>query len=134
MQFLGTQILLELVGAPHDLLDDVDFVREAMTDAARRAGLTVVGELFHRFNPQGVSGVVVIAESHIAIHTWPERGYASIDLYTCGEVDGGKLAADFLTEAFQAAHCSRRVLRRGLVPGAGAAVEPAAELTEDDVS
>ncbi len=56
-----------------------------MLDAAEETGATVIGEIFHQFSPQGVTGVVAIAESHLCIHTWPEYGYAAVDIFTCGE-------------------------------------------------
>lgn len=58
-----------------------------MIEAAKAAGATVVGSVFHPFTPQGLSGVVVVEESHLSIHTWPERGYAAVDFYTCGECE-----------------------------------------------
>lgn len=78
-------ILIELHGCPSDLLDNVGLIERAMCAAAEAAGATVIASRFHRFSPLGVSGVVLIAESHLTIHTWPERGYAAIDVFTCGE-------------------------------------------------
>jgi len=78
-------ILIELHGCPSDRLDDVALIERAMCAAAEAAGATVIASRFHRFSPLGVSGVVLIAESHLTIHTWPERGYAAIDVFTCGE-------------------------------------------------
>jgi S-adenosylmethionine decarboxylase proenzyme len=87
-QALGHQLMVEYYGCLPDRLNDEELVRQALLDAARATGATVVGEVFHRFNPHGISGVVVIAESHLAIHTWPEYGYAAVDLFTCGtEID-----------------------------------------------
>ena len=85
MKSLGRHVLVEFYGCNHDKLNDLKFIEEAMTGAAEYAKATVVDDVFHRFNPHGVSGVVVIAESHLAIHTWPEYGYAAVDLFTCGE-------------------------------------------------
>lgn len=129
MSFLGTQILIELVGCPRERLDDVDMVREALLTAAERGGLTVVNDVIHKFNPHGVSGVVVVAESHLAIHTWPEHGYASLDIYTCGDEAKGKLAADYLVGLFEASHHTMQVLRRGWVRGHHGLAEPILEMT-----
>jgi len=82
---LGHQLMVEYYGCLPEYLNDVEHIRDAMIDAARATGATVVGEVFHEFNPHGISGVVVIAESHLAIHSWPEYGYAAVDLFTCGE-------------------------------------------------
>lgn len=81
---LGRQLLVEYHNCSRELLDDVEYLRRVMIEAAKATGATVVGEIFHHFNPYGVSGVVVIAESHLAIHTWPEYRYAAVDLFTCG--------------------------------------------------
>jgi spermidine synthase len=77
-------ILIELHGCPTARLNDADGIQRAMLAAAAAAGATVVATSFHRFSPTGVSGVVLIAESHLTIHTWPERGYAAVDVFTCG--------------------------------------------------
>jgi S-adenosylmethionine decarboxylase proenzyme len=85
---LGRQLMVEYHGCAPDLLNDVEHVKRSMVEAAKATGATIVGDLFHHFSPHGVSGVVVIAESHLAIHTWPEYGYAAVDLFTCGsEID-----------------------------------------------
>ena len=95
------QIVLDLHDCMPSRLDDIEFIRNAMTEAARRASATIVQSVFHKFAPCGVSGVVVIAESHLAIHTWPERNFAAVDLFTCGDGLGLKAATDYLIEVFQ---------------------------------
>jgi len=84
---LGRHLLVEYFGCNPELLDDEDGIRTLMRGAAKAAGATEVAVVFHRFSPQGVSGVVVVEESHLSIHTWPEYGYAAVDFYTCGECD-----------------------------------------------
>jgi S-adenosylmethionine decarboxylase proenzyme len=81
---LGQHLLVELYNCPSDRLNDAPFLERTLEDAARDAGATVVISSFYPFSPHGVSGVVVITESHLAIHTWPERGYAAVDVFTCG--------------------------------------------------
>ncbi|WP_303674461.1 adenosylmethionine decarboxylase [Vampirovibrio chlorellavorus] len=81
---LGRHLLVEFYGCQPETLDSVTAIETHMNAAALACGATIVQSTFHRFQPWGVSGVVVIAESHLAIHTWPEHGYASVDLYTCG--------------------------------------------------
>jgi S-adenosylmethionine decarboxylase proenzyme len=80
----GKHILAEYFECESNFLDSEPAIRELMLEAASRSGATIVGNIFHHFNPRGVTGVVVIAESHLAIHTWPEFRYASVDLFTCG--------------------------------------------------
>ncbi len=83
MRFAGTHLLVELWGARH--LKDVDLIEAALRDAAEAAGATVLQAHLHRFDSSGgVSGVAVLAESHISIHTWPERNYAAVDIFMCG--------------------------------------------------
>lgn len=81
---LGTQYLIELAGCAPAVLSRVDAVEASMRAAAEAIGATVLSGHFHQFEPHGVSGVLVISESHFAVHTWPERGYAAVDLFTCG--------------------------------------------------
>lgn len=115
---LGSHVLLDLWGVDRALLDDVDGLRRRMKDAAERGGATVVDERFHRFSPHGVSGVVVLAESHVAIHTWPEKGFAALDVFTCGLPAMAERIADHLVASFGAEHSERQRLARGRVPAA----------------
>jgi S-adenosylmethionine decarboxylase proenzyme len=113
---LGRQVLLEFHGCARHLLDSTEFVRAAMLEAARRAQATVVQAAFHRFSPHGVSGVVVIAESHLAIHTWPEYQYAAIDIFTCGSRVLPEVACRSLVSAFRPQELSRQEIERGALP------------------
>ncbi|MET3874427.1 S-adenosylmethionine decarboxylase proenzyme [Puniceicoccus vermicola] len=88
-------------------------VEELLREAADTAGATIVEATFHHFAPQGVSGVLVIAESHIAAHTWPEYGYAAIDCFTCGQSEILERIAMLIAKGFRASNCSRRLLARG---------------------
>ncbi len=82
---LGRHVLVEFFGCDPDLLNDVTHIEQVMLRAAQEAGATIINSTFHHFSPFGVSGVVVVQESHLAIHTWPEFGYAAVDIFTCGE-------------------------------------------------
>ena len=113
MEALGRHLLIEMLDCDHDLLDDVQFVTDAMEEGARRAHATIVTSNFHRFNPHGVSGTVVIAESHLAIHTWPEYGYAAIDVFTCGEECDPYLAFEYIAEQFKAGRTTHQEFQRG---------------------
>ena len=81
---LARHTLLELHGCDAVLLNRPDDLKLLLLEAVRRGQGTIVTEVFHTFSPHGVSGVVVIAESHVAIHTWPEHGYAAVDIFSCG--------------------------------------------------
>ena len=83
--------------------------------AAIDCGATVLGESFHPFQPQGVSGVVVIAESHLSIHTWPEYGYAAVDIFTCGTSVQPEKAVEVLIEKLGAKDHSLTEIQRGLL-------------------
>ena len=113
MDYLGYQIIADLHDCDAELLKNVDYVQEAMLEAARQAQATIVSHTFHQFSPYGVSGAVIISESHLAIHTWPEHRFAAIDLFTCGEVIDAKIALTVLRDAFKAGHLSVTEMRRG---------------------
>ena len=98
MNALGRHLLVELYDCDKEALNDLGFLRKAMVDAAIECGAVVLGDSFHRFSPQGVSGVVIIAESHLSIHTWPEYGYAAVDVFTCGTSVQPEKAAEVLIE------------------------------------
>lgn len=113
METLGRQLLIELTECPAELLDDTEFVENTMVEAAKVAGAEIIKVIFHEFDPHGVSGVVVISESHLAIHTWPEFGYAAVDIFTCGECVDPYKASDVVAEAFQAKQCTTMEIKRG---------------------
>ncbi len=114
---LGRHILAEYYDCERGVLDDLEAVERYMKEAAVFSGATIVQSAFHRFNPHGVSGVVVISESHLAIHTWPEYGYAAVDLFTCGDAVDPWKAHDFLTRRFGAGRTDTREILRGLLEG-----------------
>ena len=82
---VGKHCILELYACDSARLDDEAFLRDTLTAAAKRAGATLLNLITHRFEPQGVTGLALLAESHISIHTWPESGYAAVDVFTCGD-------------------------------------------------
>ncbi len=111
--YLGLQIMVELYGCDVQLLDDPVFIEKSMLEAAQLANATVVQQFFHQFSPFGVSGTVVIAESHINIHTWPEHAYAAVDIFTCGESLNARAAIDFLEIKLKAGKVSSQKYLRG---------------------
>lgn len=114
MQALGKHVLAEFYKCDSAIINDVALVEKSMIEAAKRAKATVISSSFHHFSPFGVSGTVVIAESHLAIHTWPEYGYASIDIYTCGETIEPWVAFKYLVKKFKAKETSMMEMKRGL--------------------
>jgi S-adenosylmethionine decarboxylase proenzyme len=97
------------------MLNDLHYLRKAMLDAAVICGAVVLGDSFHRFSPQGVSGVVVIAESHLSVHTWPEYGYAAVDIFTCGTTVEPRKAAEVLIEKLGSKNPSLTEVQRGIL-------------------
>lgn len=114
MDPLGTHLLLEMAGCSPDFLDNEEGVRRALLRAVMEANATILDSSFHKFSPQGVSGVVVIAESHLSIHTWPELGYAAVDVFTCGDRAMPHKAVEHLIEVFTPTHYDLREMARGL--------------------
>ncbi len=115
MNALGKHLLLELKDCDRETLDDLDLLKDILLAAANEAGATVLGESFHQFNPHGVSGVVIIAESHLFIHTWPELGYAAIDIFTCGDTVQPDKAAQKLIRGLGAKSHSILEIQRGIL-------------------
>ena len=101
MDTLGRQLLVEFYRCNPDTLNDIDKIRFYLLKAADIINAKVIDGSFHRFSPQGVSGIVIIAESHLSIHTWPESQYAAIDIYTCGGLDPIP-GCKFLASSFEA--------------------------------
>jgi S-adenosylmethionine decarboxylase len=112
---LGRHLLVELNDCNREVLNDLDLLREAMLTAAIQSGAVVLGDSFHRFSPQGVSGVVVIAESHLSVHTWPEYGYAAVDVFTCGTTVNPRTAAEVLIERLESKSHSMTEIERGVL-------------------
>jgi S-adenosylmethionine decarboxylase len=113
MKALGKHLIVELYDCERSLIDRVDQVEAILVEAVKVSKATIIKPVFHQFNPHGVSGVVVIAESHFSIHTWPEYGYCALDIFTCGEQIDSDLALQFLKKAFRAKNMSVMELKRG---------------------
>jgi S-adenosylmethionine decarboxylase len=106
---VGTHCMLELYGCQTDLLNDVEFIKQTLTDAAEIARSTLLERITHQFHPQGVTALALLAESHISIHTWPENGYIAADVFTCGEHTTPVEACEFIARAFKS---SKHLLMR----------------------
>jgi S-adenosylmethionine decarboxylase len=119
---LGRHVLAEIYDCSFEILNDVQRVEQIMVNAALESGAEVREVIFHKFSPQGVSGVVVISESHLAIHTWPELGYAAVDVFTCGDKVNPWDACNYLTKMFEAGHMTASEMKRGFVSDTPTAV------------
>ena len=113
--YLGRHVLAEFFECDPNILNNRDKIENYMVDAAIECGATVVQKCFHMFNPYGVSGVVIISESHLAVHTWPELGYAAVDLFTCGDKCDPKISYEFLKKKFNSKDAKYSQLNRGLI-------------------
>ncbi len=110
---LGNQWMMEIYDCDPHQLERTNTVEDVLVEAARLCKATVISSEFHQFQPHGVSGVVIISESHLAIHTWPERGYAAVDVFTCGVHLRADVAADYIARQFGAKHYQVFELERG---------------------
>ena len=104
----GKHYLIDLRDCDPEIIKSVGPTREIVLRAAKECGATILNDHFHQFQPIGVSGVVVIAESHISIHTWPESGFAAADIFTCGEMKP-QVAIDIMREGFRAKETTMKV-------------------------
>ena len=113
MLTIGRHLIAEFYCCDPRRIDDLEYMRAAMLAAAGQIGATVVAEAFHKFAPQGVSGTVVIAESHLSVHTWPDRAYVAVDIYTCGGLDP-RPGFQYLAGQLGAEHARVQEILRGL--------------------
>lgn len=113
MNYLGKHLIVDFYDCDCELLNDAQFIDKVMVEAANACGATVVSNHINRFNPYGISGVVVIAESHITIHTWPEHGYAAVDVFTCGETVDPWIVKAYLSSKLIAKRSSVEEFQRG---------------------
>jgi len=118
---LGRHLLVDLYGCDSSLLDDVEAIRHHMIQSALKAKSTIINSTFHHFSPWGVSGVIIIAESNISVHTWPEYGYAAIDVFTCGNEGDPWKAFEYLRDAFGSKRHDVKEEKRGILHASGIA-------------
>lgn len=113
MKALGRHILAEFYGCDCSILNDHEQIKNICEEGARVAGATIISSFSHAFSPHGVSGIVVIAESHLSIHTWPEYNYAAVDIFTCGDCVNPYQAFQFLKENLKAQDVEVKEILRG---------------------
>jgi len=105
-------LLLELYRCDFEKLNDESFLRCTLNRASKLANATVLNLISNKFDPQGVTAIVLLAESHISIHTWPESNYSAVDIFTCGQNMMPELASQYLIESLKAQEHSLRVIER----------------------
>jgi S-adenosylmethionine decarboxylase proenzyme len=110
---LGKHIILEMKGCCKETINNVDAVRDILTKATEAMRATLVDVVCHRFSPHGVTGVAILAESHISVHTWPEYGYVAVDIFICGNAVNPGNAASYVIQSFHAKETSALELKRG---------------------
>jgi len=113
LKTLGRHILVEYYNCDPEILKDPAFIEKEMKQAALEAKATIVESVFHHFNPWGVSGAVIVEESHLTIHTWPEYGFASADFFTCGDIDPWE-SFEYLEKVLKAEFSESVEIPRGL--------------------
>lgn len=115
MNALGRHILAEIYGCDANILNNKEYIEKIMVDSALKAGAEVREVTFHKFSPIGVSGVVIISESHLTIHTWPELGYAAVDIFTCGDKINPWDACNYMSEGLKAKNMTATEVKRGIL-------------------
>lgn len=113
--YLGRHFLVEYYECDEDVLSDDVFLKEHLEQAVILSDATIIKSVFHKFTPQGASGVVVIAESHFSIHTWPEHRYAAVDFFTCSESMDVTKAFDHVAKSLQSKKIHMKEIKRGLL-------------------
>ncbi len=117
MKALCQHTLLEYWDCDPDRLKHARTVKKLLCHAVKEGGGTIVKAVFHNFSPYGVSGVIVITESHVTIHTWPEHGYAAVDIFSCSKKLNHAAICIELKRGLSAKKMSRKSFRRGVQPG-----------------
>lgn len=110
---VGVHCILELYECPVEILNDLNFIKQALQEAALQAESTLLKQIEFQFQPQGVTALALLAESHISIHTWPENGYLAADVFTCGEHSKPVEACKYLIDAFKSGNHVFMKLSRG---------------------
>ncbi len=108
----GYHIMLDIFGVDGRMLDDPDFLMQLMKKACEGAGMKVIKGEFHKFNPQGVTAFYILAESHISIHTWPEKGSAALDIYYCGEREAVEKVSEILVSSLSPKKIRKNMIER----------------------
>lgn len=127
MKALGQHLLIELYGCDAVVLDDLEHVQRAMLHAAELVSASIIGVVSRKFDPQGVTVVVAISESHLSVHTWPEYGYAAVDVFTCSHEPLTQEVQEFLIRTLKATDATTVEMKRGVLAGRFLSREPVRE-------
>ena len=111
---LGRHLIVEMMGSPYHRLNNITFIDNVFREACTIGSLTLLKMQLHQFEPFGVSGVAVLAESHISIHTWPEKSYAALDIFVCGKNANPELALKYIEEQMEATSLNVKTFDRGI--------------------
>jgi S-adenosylmethionine decarboxylase len=114
IETIGFHYVVEAAGCDPEILGNADKIREIFLEAAKVGKMEVKASYFFKFSPTGVSGMVIVAESHISIHTWPEKGYAALDVYTCGTTADPEKAVDYILDKLRTQYAHVSEIKRGI--------------------
>jgi len=118
MDQYGSHIIMDLHDCDSEKLDDLEYIQDVLEKAALAAKATIVQSFFHRYEPQGVTGVCLVSESHLSIHTWPEYNFAAVDIFMCGREGDPEKARTYIRTAFGGKEGKVLVIPRGDEPDA----------------
>jgi len=113
-EVLGVHHIAELCECNADLLNDSNFISTSLRQAVEHANATLIEEVKYEFTPQGITAVCLLSESHISIHTWPEKSYAAVDIFTCGDHTSPDVACRFMADALESKEPIFTVVYRGI--------------------
>jgi S-adenosylmethionine decarboxylase len=109
----GYHLMLELYGCDQEKINSRKFLHQVVKAAVKKAGLTNLGSRFHQFEPHGVTGFTLLAQSHISLHTWPEYGYLVLDIFTCGDQAQADQLSDYFLKRLHPRRVNHQVMRKG---------------------
>lgn len=112
---LGLHIIADLYGVNPEFIDKEEDIRHLLENSVKAGNLTKISSHFYQFNPHGATGIILLAESHISIHTWPEYQSATVDVFTCGDSSKAYRAMDYIINTLQPAHIDKKVFDRGII-------------------
>ena len=113
LQGIGYHTLFDFFDCDSDLLNNLEALKTLMLQAARASGATIIGEYSHRFNPYGISSMIILAESHLSLHTWPEYHFAAADLFSCNPNIDAQKAGEVLKSSLKPKSCKCSLQQRG---------------------
>lgn len=117
MKYLGIHIIADLYNVVPNMLEKIEDVKAILEESVKYSNLSKISSHYKQFYPAGVTGIILLEESHISIHTWPEYEYASIDIYTCGDKSKALRAFDFIVKVLKPQRIEKQVIHRGEING-----------------